>query len=183
MTALDIITLLLVGLGVFRGVQKGFVYAVLSLGVWVLVILALWLLHGPVSRALSGAMAPSGAYAFAFVIIFAGAFFGGKFLTSRVSKGVRRSVIGPADRLLGAGFGALKGLVYATLFFMAFSFVYDMIWTSRERRPAWIENAFTYPLVRSTADLFVNFAKDRQGGAAEPATANKAREKQRPKQK
>jgi uncharacterized membrane protein required for colicin V production len=58
MTALDIIVLLLVGLGVFTGLRKGFVHAVLSLGVWVLVVLALWALHGVVGRGSAASWAP-----------------------------------------------------------------------------------------------------------------------------
>jgi membrane protein required for colicin V production len=184
MTALDIIVLLLVGLGVFTGLRKGFVHAVLSLGVWVLVILALWALHGPVGRGLSGVVGTtSGGYVLAFIVIFAGTFIGGKFLTARVAKGVRRSFAGSADRLLGALFGGLKGLVYVALFYMAFSFVYDTIWGRDARRPAWIADAFTYPLVHGTADTFVDLVdRRRQAVDAEPG-GNRASNKAAPKSK
>jgi membrane protein required for colicin V production len=177
MTALDIIVLLLVGLGVFTGVRRGFVYSVLSLGVWVLVILALWLLHQPVGNALTGVVGTtSGAYVLAFAIIFGGVLIGGKLIASRVAGGVRRSVIGPADRLLGAGFGALKGLVYVTLFYMAFSFIYDTLWGRDARRPRWIADAVTYPLVHGTANTFVDLveARRRAQGDESRAGENKA---------
>lgn len=182
MTALDIIVLLLVGLGVFTGLRKGFVYALLSLGVWVLVILALWALHGVVGQGLSGLVGTtSGGYVLAFIVIFAGTFIGGKIVAGRLSKGVRRSVVGPADRLLGAAFGGLKGLVYVTLFYMAFSFVYDTIWGRAAARPDWIRNAVTYPLVHGAADTFVDLVDRRRRAANGQAGENRSTDKAAPK--
>ena len=167
MTGLDIIVLLLVGLGVFTGVRRGFAYAVLSLVVWILVILALWVLHQPVGNALVGVVGTtSGAYVLAFALILGVVLIGGKLVASRLAGGVRRSFIGPADRLLGAGFGALKGLVYVTLFYMAFSFIYDTMWGRDARRPRWIADAMTYPLVHGTANTFVDLVEARRRGQA-----------------
>ena len=180
MTALDIIVLFLVGLGLFQGIRRGLVYEVLSLCVWILVILALWALHGPLSRALIGIVGTqSGAYALGFALIFLIVLIGGKLIVRRLSGGVRRSFVGPADRVLGAGFGALKGLVYASLFYMTFSFGYDAIWGRDARRPAWIADAFTYPLVHKTANTFVDLVEARRGAEPTPATAPAA-EKHRP---
>jgi membrane protein required for colicin V production len=180
MTALDIIVILLVGLGLFTGFRRGLVYAVLSLGVWVLVILALWALHAPVGQGLADLIGtPSGGYMLAFVLIFALVLFGGKLLASRISKSVRNSFVGPADRILGGGFGALKGLVYATLFFMAFSFIYDTIWGRGTARPDWVRGAFTYPLVDGTARTFVNLSERRQQSLGGDGAANKASPKTR----
>ena len=98
-------------------------------------------------------------------------------LPARVSRGVRKSLVGGLDRLLGAGFGALKGLVYATLFYMAFSFAYDTIWGRDTARPQWIASAVTYPLVHGTANTFVDLVEARQrgGGAASEKAPAKAK--------
>ncbi len=174
MTALDIIVLLLVGLGIFTGLRKGFVHAMLSLGVWVAVVLALWVLHGPVQQGLSGVVGTASSYVLAFIILLVGTWIGAKLLIARIAKGVRRSFVGSADRLLGALFGGLKGLIFVTLFYMAFSFVYDSIWGREASRPDWIRNAFTYPLVRGTADTFVDLADRRRQPANGEAGGNKA---------
>jgi membrane protein required for colicin V production len=176
MTALDIIVILLVGLGLFTGFRRGLVYAILSLGVWVVVVLALWALHGPVASGLTGMIgSTSGAYMLAFVLIFGLVLVGGKFAAARISKGVRNSFVGPADRVLGGGFGALKGLVYATLFFMAFSFIYDTIWGRSTARPDWVRQALTYPLVDGTAKTFVDLSEGQRAPAkAGERPANKA---------
>lgn len=176
MTALDIIVLLLVGLGTFSGFRKGLAYTILSLAMWMLIVLAMWLLHGPISRGLEPVIGTtSGAYVLAFAAIFALVFIGGKLVAARVSRGVRKSFVGGLDRLLGAGFGALKGLVYATLFYMAFSFAYDTIWGRQAARPDWIRNAVTYPLVDGTARTFVDLSEGRQraldGETKAPANA------------
>jgi membrane protein required for colicin V production len=184
MTALDIIVLLLVGLGVFTGLRKGFVHAVLSLGIWVLVVLALWALHGVVGQGLSNVVGTtSGGYVLAFIVIFAATYIGGKILVSRVAKGVRRSFAGSADRLLGALFGGLKGLIYVTLFFMAFSFVYDTIWGRDARRPEWIRNAFTYPLVHGAADTFVDVVDRRRQAVNGEGGGNASTNRAAPKSK
>jgi membrane protein required for colicin V production len=177
MAVLDIIVLVLVGFGVFTGLRKGFVHAVLSLGVWVAVVLAMWALHGPVQQGLSGVVGVASSYVLAFIVLLVGTWIGAKLLVSRIAKGVRRSRVGSADRLLGALFGGLKGLIFVTLFYMAFSFVYDSIWGREERRPDWMRDALTYPLVRGTADTFVDLA-DRQR-AANGETGNKAAPKSR----
>jgi membrane protein required for colicin V production len=167
MTALDVIVILLIGFGIYNGWQRGFTRAVLSLGVWALVILALWVLHGPLSRLLENIVGTvSGAYAVAFLIIFGGILFGGNLVATRITKRLHRSRIGPADKGLGAGVGALKGLLFATLFYMSFSFLYDMIWGRAERRPRWIADAFTYPLVHGTANTFVDLVEARRGPEA-----------------
>lgn len=175
MTALDIIVLLLVGLGIFSGFRKGLAYTILSLAMWMLIVLAMWLLHGPISRGLEPVIGTtSGAYVLAFAAIFALVFIGGKLVAARVSRGVRKSFVGGLDRLLGAGFGALKGLVYATLFYMAFSFAYDTIWGRDTARPQWIASAVTYPLVHGAANTFVDLVEARQRGggiASEKAPA------------
>ncbi len=183
MTALDIFVILLVGLGLFTGVRKGFVFTLLSLGAWVLVVLALWALHGPVSSGLTGIVGTtSGAYVLAFILIFAIVLFGGKMVARGLSKGVRTSVVGPVDRLLGGGFGILKGLVYATLFYMACAFVYDTIWGRSAPRPNWVRNAVTYPLIDGIAKTFVDLSEGRQR-ALEDANGNSAANKAAPKSK
>jgi membrane protein required for colicin V production len=175
MTALDIIVLLLVGLGIFTGLRKGFVHAVLSLGVWVVVVLALWVLHGPVQQGLSGVVGTASSYVLAFIVLLVGSWIGAKLAVARIAKGVRRSFVGSADRLLGALFGGLKGLIFVTLFYMAFSFVYDSMWGREAQRPDWIRNAFTYPVVRGTADTFVDLADPRRRPVnGEPATTKAA---------
>src|SRR3546814_16235835 len=56
------------------------------------------------------------------------------------------------DRVLGGGFGALKGLIVASLLFLAVNLGYEMLWGNDEPRPDWIEAGRTYPLLKLSSD-------------------------------
>jgi membrane protein required for colicin V production len=162
-TALDIVVILLVGGGMVFGWLRGFVAEVLSLFAWFLAILALRLLHAPVAHALERPIGTaSGAGVVAFVIIFGVVFLGGKLASRRLGSRVRNSVIGPLDRVLGAAFGALKGLIGATILFMVLNLVYGFI--SRER-PDWITGSASYSLLKSSSGTMSDMIEAQQNAA------------------
>jgi membrane protein required for colicin V production len=172
LTALDIIVLLLMGGGLVLGVMRGFVTEVISLASWVAAILALKALHEPVAGVLEGVVGtPSGAAVLAFALIFLVVFIGGKLLASRLGAASRRSMIGPFDRILGGGFGALKGLLGATLLFLAVNLVYDTGFGGDSERPEWMANSRTYPLLNASGRAIVNFVEERRGRRAPPRPA------------
>src|SRR3954462_4743494 len=108
-TAPAITVLVLVGGGLVTGWLKGFVGEVLSLAAWIVAIVFLRLLHTPATDALTGIVGTrSGAAVLAFILVFGIVFLLGKLVSRRIGAGVKKSVIGPIDRILGAGFGALK---------------------------------------------------------------------------
>ena len=177
MTALDIIVLLLVGWNLVRGAMKGFVWEVLSLAAWIVAIVFLKLLHTPATNALEGAVGTrAGAAMLAFALVFGLVFLAGKLVARKVGGGVRRSVIGPVDRVLGGGFGALKGLILATLLYLGANLVYDTIWGARAQRPAWMAESRTYPLLYASGRAIVDFVEWRRGAPAEPRTRQPAKE-------
>lgn len=164
MTALDVITLLLVGGGLVLGAMRGFVAEMLALAAWVVGIAALKLLHTPVTEALEGTVGTwAGAAVLAFALIFGIVFIAGKLLAWKVGGATRRSVVGPVDRVLGGGFGALKGLIVATLLYLAANLVYD-IWAGRaEPRPGWMADSRTYPLLNASGRAILDFVEWRRG--------------------
>jgi membrane protein required for colicin V production len=169
MTALDIIVILLVGAGVVQGWLKGFVGEVLSLAAWIVAIVFLRLLHAPVAQALTGPVGTSaGAAVLAFALVFGLVFLAGKFVARRVGGGVRRSVIGPVDRVLGAGFGALKGLIGATLLYLGANLVYDTFYGGGADRPAWLAESRSYPLLYASGRAIIDFVDWRRGHPHDP---------------
>jgi len=167
LTALDIIVVLLVGAGLVLGGMRGFVCELLSLFAWFLAIVAVRYLHAPVTALLYGPIGTeSGASVLAFALIFALVFLGGKLASRRVGRQVRQSVIGPVDRVLGAGFGALKGLIAATLLYLVFMLVYDTAWGRAADRPGWIAQARTYPLLQSSSAMMVDVVEARRNAPA-----------------
>ncbi len=163
-TALDIIVILLVGGGLVFGWLRGFVAEVLSLFAWFLAILALRVLHPPLSGALEGPIGTaSGAAVLAFILIFGLVFFGGKLVSRRVGSRVRNSIIGPLDRVLGAGLGALKGLIGVTILFMILNIVYSFSFMGGAGgRPDWMTNATSYGLLKATSGTVSGFVADQQ---------------------
>src|SRR5689334_9969199 len=100
MTPLDIIVLVVLLLGLVTGWMKGFVGEVLSLAAWIVAIVFLRLLHTPATNALTGVVGThAGASMLAFVLVFGIVFLLGKLVSRRIGSGVKRSVIGPVDRI------------------------------------------------------------------------------------
>ena len=170
MTALDIIVLILVGgIGV-RGLTRGFVTEAMSLIAWVAAIAAVKLLHAPVSASLAGVVGTEGGAAvLAFALIFGITFMIGRYVANRMGNVSKSSALGSFDRLLGFGFGALKGLVGATLVFLLASLVYNTIYDGAADRPGWMTESRTYPLLNATSRALVDFVHERQASGGESA--------------
>jgi membrane protein required for colicin V production len=169
LTAMDIIVLLLIGGGAILGVMRGFVTEVLSLFAWAAAIFALKLLHGPVASMLVHVVkSPSGAAVLSFILVFAVVFFGGKMVAASLGQRTRKSVLGPVDRLLGLGFGALKGLLVATVLFLGVNLAYDTIYGGASDRPGFIRTSRTYPLLNASGRAVVDWVQHRRERAADP---------------
>jgi membrane protein required for colicin V production len=130
-------------------------------------IAALKLFHTPVTGALEGTIGTwAGAAVLAFALIFGIVFITGKLLAWKLGGATRKSIIGPVDRILGAGFGALKGLIVATLLYLAANLVYD-VWAGgrQAQRPAWMADSRSYPLLNASGRAIVDFVEWRRGPA------------------
>ncbi|MGZ8310189.1 MAG: CvpA family protein [Allosphingosinicella sp.] len=162
LTALDILVILLVGAGLVLGFLRGFVAEILSLFAWILAIVALFYFHAPLVALLAGPVG-AGAWLLAFVLVFGAVFLLGKLASRRLGRSVRASVVGPIDRVLGGGFGALKGLIMATLLYLALNFVYDMIWGRTAARPTWMSESHTFALLHASGETIVDLVEARRG--------------------
>lgn len=177
LTALDVIVLVLVGGGVVLGFMRGFIGEILSLLAWVAAIVALKLFHTPVTVMLTGI--GTGASVLAFVLVFGVIFVIGKLIARSIGSATRRAaIIGPFDRLLGAGFGVLKGLILATLLYLAAALVYDTIYGASAERPQWMAKSRTFPLLSASSRAIIDFVEARRTRerreAAQPYLDNEA---------
>lgn len=168
MTALDILVLVLVGgIGV-RGFMKGFVAEAMSLVAWVAAIAAVRVFHAPVTAALTDRVGTaSGAAALGFVLLFGVTFFVVRFAGNRLGAASRGSMLGPFDRVLGAGFGAVKGLLGATLAFTLAALIHDTIFGGKSPRPEWMTTSKSYALLNATSGALVNFVAERRRGGSD----------------
>lgn len=164
LTALDILVLVLIGGGAVLGLVRGFVTEVLSLFAWMGAMFALKLLHTPATHALERfTRSEGGAAVLAFLLVFGATFFAGKLVAGSLGRRTRQSVLGPVDRLLGFGFGALKGLLVATVLFLGVNLAYDTVFGGRAARPDWLRTSRTYPLLNASGRAVVEFVHRRRG--------------------
>lgn len=171
MNATDILVLLAIGGCAVLGLMRGFVLETLSLMAWVLAIFCIRLFHGSVAELLTPFVGTtSGAAILALVLVFGVTFGAGKLVAHAIGRRTRQSVLGPVDRVLGAGFGAVKGLMGATLVFLAFSLVYDTFYGSGARRPDWLSDARTYPLLNASGRAVSDFLAEQRARKPAPDT-------------
>jgi membrane protein required for colicin V production len=168
LTGLDIIVLLAIGGAAVLGFLRGFVTEVLALVAWLLIVLALKLFHTPLAEVLSGAVGTAqGGAVLAFVILVGVTYFGGRLIANAIGSRTRESFLGPIDRALGLGFGALKGLVLVSIAFLLLALLFDTVSGGPARRPQWMTQSTTYPLLNATSASIADFVDRRRKG--EPA--------------
>jgi len=102
----------------------------------------------------------------AFVLVFGAVFFGGKMVAASLGQRTKKSVLGSFDRVLGLGFGALKGLLIATVLFLGVNLVSDTIWGSNSERPGFVRNSRTYPLLNASGRAVVDWVQRRRAAQA-----------------
>ena len=165
MTALDVFVFMLLIGGAAIGFVRGFVHEVISLLAWIFAIAMLKLFHTQLWTGLinsTGASSPAAAV-IAFAILFVPSFVLVKLAAKALGGRTRRSrILGPFDRVLGGGFGMLKGLLGATLFFLFANLATDMIYGPEAARPEWMTKSRTYPLLNASGRGIVDWVEARR---------------------
>jgi membrane protein required for colicin V production len=165
MTALDVFVFLLLIGGAAIGFVRGFVHEVISLFAWVVAIAMLKLFHTQLWTGMTGTVVDNSAAAavLAFAILFIPSFLLVKLLARAIGGRTRRSpVLGPVDRVLGGGFGALKGLLGVTLFFLLANLATDMVYGPQADRPEWMTRSRTYPLLNASGRAIIDWVEARR---------------------
>jgi membrane protein required for colicin V production len=165
MTALDVFVFLLLMGGAAIGFVRGFVHEVISLLAWAVGIAMLKLFHSQLWSGLENSFhtSPSAGAVLAFAILFVPSFVVVKLLARSLGGRTRRhAVLGPVDRVLGGGFGLLKGLLGATLFFLLANLATDMVYGPQADRPQWMTKSRTYPLLNASGRAIVDWVEARR---------------------
>src|SRR6476469_7379011 len=165
MTALDVFVFLLLIGGGAVGFVRGFVHEVISILAWIVGIAMLKLFHTQLWTGLENSfhMSPAAGAVLAFALLFVPSFLLVKLLARALGGRTRRSpVLGPFDRTLGAGFGLLKGLLGATLFFLLANLATDMVYGPQADRPHWMTSSHTYPLLNASGRGIVDWVEARR---------------------
>jgi membrane protein required for colicin V production len=162
MTGLDIIVLLVVGVAAVGGFMRGFVQEVLSLAAWILAIFAIRYLHTDLTAFLASYVGtPTTAALLAFVLLLLIPYAAMKLIAGRLGKASRNSIIGPFDRVLGFGFGAVKGVIMAVIAFSVLVLGYDTVW-GPTGRPEWIVSARSYQFINAGSEAMVQLIQARR---------------------
>jgi len=165
LTGLDIVVLIIVGGAAVLGFLRGFVTEVLSLFAWVAIVFVIKLFHLPLSHALAPMIGtPAGAAVLAFALLSGLTYFGGRLVANAIGARTRDSILGPVDRALGLGFGALKGLILASLGFLLMTLVLDTVHGGPLDRPEWMTSSRSYPLLNATSAGIADFVDRRRKG-------------------
>lgn len=169
MTGFDIIVLLIVGVGAIGGFLRGFVQEVLSLAAWILAVLAIHYLHTDFTAAIYAFMgSPISASILAFAILLLIPYAGMKLIAGFAGRASRSSILGPIDRVLGFGFGAVKGVIIVVIAFSLMVLGYDSVWGA-SGRPLWITDARTYQLVDAGSRAMVQIIEERRARLSDEA--------------
>ena len=150
MAGLDIIILVIVAVAAIGGFLRGLVQEVLSLASWIFAALAVHFLHPALTPAISGFLNSDRITpVFAFVLLLLIPYAAMKLIAGNISEASDGAILGPIDRVLGFGFGAVKGALIAVFAFSVLVLGFDEGW-GYKGRPVWITQARTYP----AADAF-----------------------------
>ncbi len=171
MTGFDIAVLLLVGLGAVTGFLRGFVQEILALGAWIFALFVIYAMHTPLTAFLRQYVdTPSGAAILAFAVLLLVPYAAVKAFANFAGRTSRASAIGPIDRVLGFGFGGIKGLIIAVLGFSILVLGFDITW-GVGGRPTWITQARTYPFINSGSEQLVKVLAERRRAAADSGSS------------
>ncbi|MEL7197136.1 MAG: CvpA family protein [Pseudomonadota bacterium] len=150
MAGFDALVLIIVGVAAIGGFLRGLVQEVLSLAAWVLAAFSIYYLHTPLTEQLNelyNAQPATSILAFALLLLIPYAAM--KVIANNAGEASRNSILGPIDRVLGFGFGAVKGALIVVFAFSVLVLGFDTIWGT-QGRPTWITEARTY----KAADAF-----------------------------
>jgi membrane protein required for colicin V production len=156
----DWIVVLIVGGTAAFGLMRGFIAEVASLAAWVAGFVAVRLFYTP-ARAIF--VTASGSDLIATVAAVLGPFLLAvllvKLIGSFLSSSAKGSVIGPVDRLLGLGFGLVKGFLAASLIFLLITLGLKIV-PGDDKRPDWLAKAKTTPTLALVASAMVSYVGD-----------------------
>ncbi len=162
MTGFDIILLIVVGVAAIGGFMRGLVQEVLSLAAWVLAAFAIRYLHSPLTEQLVVYLEePTTTSILAFALLLLIPYAAMKVIANNAGEASRNSILGPIDRVLGFGFGALKGALIMVFAFSVLVLGFDTVW-GYKGRPAWITTARSYPVIDAASRDLVEIIAERR---------------------
>ena len=155
-TFVDLLVVAVVLISAVYAAYRGFVAETLSIFAWLAAAFAtLYFGHyaAPLTRNL--VTAPCLGNLLGYALVFLVVFIPMQFMSHRFALGVKSSVIGPLDRIMGIAFGLVRGLVILGVAYLAFS-----LFVPVPRQPLWLKDARTLPLIQSSSEVLLALLPD-----------------------
>ncbi len=153
----DWIVLLIVGAAAGFGLMRGFIAEVASLAGWFAGFVAVRLFYTPAKAIFAEASGSDMIGAFAAVLgPFLLALLAVKLIGSFLSGAAKGNPIGVLDRILGLGFGLVKGFLVASLLFLLITLGLRIV-PGDGGRPDWLARARTTPTLALVASAMVGW--------------------------
>ena len=162
MTEFDVIVLVIVGIAAIGGYMRGLVQEVLSLAAWIVTLFAIHELHSSFTDWIMGFVGnevTSSVIAFGLLLLIPSAAI--KLIANAAAGDPRQSTLSVIDKMLGFGFGMVKGVIMAVLAFSVLALGYDAAW-GVSGRPGWISNARSYPFINASSVQLVEMLSQRR---------------------
>ncbi|AEI37531.1 CvpA family protein [Zymomonas mobilis] len=156
----DLMVMALLVITAFMGFWRGFIGAALSLFSWIAAIIAVRMGHIAVASQLHRWLGVGifGSSLIAFVLLFVVVYFLGQWLSDNIGAKVRRSFLAFPDRVLGGGFGLIKGAIIAEcLFLMVILANSTFSKNYKHRPPLWLASAVSYPWLKSGSSAILDY--------------------------
>ena len=154
---------------------KGFIFETLSIVAWAAAAFAS-LYFGPwASERLHGLISPDwlaelAGYSIVFMVVLVPL----SFASARLADGIRNSPVGPLDRLFGAGFGVVRGIVILGIAYLVFTAFVPI-----RSQPKWLTSARSLPLIQSSSEVILSLVPMHHEDAG-AALAQKAQTPEKP---
>lgn len=161
-TGFDYVVLTIIGLLAIGGLMRGLTQEAFSLAGWIGAAVVVRFFHQDATVWLAPRVGGEASGAIiAFLLLFFGTLILGRILASTIGGATRRSAIGPIDRVLGLGFGAVKGVIFASVLFLLTQFGTGLFDPDRTP-PDWLLKSRSAPLLSLSANAMVGWVHELQ---------------------
>ena len=158
-TMFDWMVVVLLLLLAFGGLMRGFTQEAISLAGWVLAVFVVRMFHERTTLWLAERIdSKAGAATVAFILLFFGTALLARLAAGFAGGVARHSPLAAMDRLLGLGFGAVKGLILASALFLMLQFSTGLFDDNRQP-PDWLRQSRSAPLLAMAADAMVGWVQ------------------------
>lgn len=156
LTVFDMAVLFVVGVSALLALARGLVRESLSIAVWVLSAVIAYVAF-PELRELVGGYIPNLwiADAVTLVVVFVAPLVCLKIVAMVIAETVPAGLFGSFDRLLGAGYGFIRGALMVSVAYLGLNLVNEP-----KYHPAWIKEAQLLPYVRDGAELLASWVPE-----------------------